>query len=55
MVDWFGGYSPKDGLFAQRWMRKPEDEQARTYSVKGLRTAAGIRASIGEVEGDNGM
>ncbi len=56
LVDWFGGYSPKDGLFAQLWMRKPEeDAQAQTYSVKGLRTAVGIKASIGKVEGDNGM
>lgn len=56
LVDWFGGYSPKDGLFAQLWMRKPEDqEQAQTYSVKGLRTAVGIKASIGKMEGDNGM
>lgn len=55
---WFGGYSAKDRLFAQLCVRKPEeDAQAQTYSVKGLRTAVagGIKASIGKVEGDNGM
>ncbi|MGE8366258.1 MULTISPECIES: hypothetical protein [unclassified Cupriavidus] len=45
-------------MFAQLCVRKPEeDAQAQTYSVKGLRTAVagGIKASIGKVEGDNGM
>jgi uncharacterized protein len=55
VVDWFGGYAPKDGLYAQFWIRKPNrDAEDQTYSIRGVRTATGIKTSIAKVEGDNG-
>ncbi|WP_317205110.1 lysozyme inhibitor LprI family protein [Janthinobacterium sp.] len=57
LVDWFGGYSAKEKLYAQLWMRKPDEgENARqqTFSIHGVRSAIGVATSIAKVEGDNG-
>lgn len=53
MVNWFGGYSARDGLYAQLWMRKPGDQAEQTYSVRGVRTVIRVDTSIARVEGDN--
>lgn len=57
LIDWFGGYSRKDGLFAQLWVRNLKGDAEQTYAFHGLRTAiaGGIKLSVGKVEGDNGM
>ncbi|WP_167525627.1 lysozyme inhibitor LprI family protein [Cupriavidus oxalaticus] len=57
LIDWFGGYSRKDGLFAQLRVRSLKGDDEQTYAVHGLRTAiaGGIKTSVGKVEGDNGM
>ncbi|WP_426400223.1 lysozyme inhibitor LprI family protein [Ralstonia sp. R-29] len=56
LINWFGQYSAKDGLFAQLWMRKPGDvDQQKTYLVYGRRTAIRVDASIASVAGDVGM
>lgn len=56
LINWFGGYTAKDGLFAQLWMRKPGDvDQQKTYTVRGVRTAIRVDASIASVAGDVGL
>jgi uncharacterized protein len=55
MMDWFGGYSVKEGLSAQLVMRKPDmEETERSYQVDGRRRMTDVTSSIGKVEGDNG-
>ncbi|MDC8759571.1 lysozyme inhibitor LprI family protein [Janthinobacterium sp. hw3] len=57
LVDWFGAYSGKGKLYAQLWVRKPggsEEPSTQTYTVKGVRSAIGVKTSIAKVEGDNG-
>ena len=56
VINWFGQYTAKDGLFAQLWMRKPGDvDQQKTYMVHGRRTAIRVDASIASVAGDVGL
>lgn len=56
LMDWFGGYNAKDGLYAQLLMRKPESvDGGRGYQVNGRRSMTGVTTSVGKVEGDNGM
>ncbi|RON53734.1 hypothetical protein BK665_15140 [Pseudomonas frederiksbergensis] len=55
LMDWFGGYSLKDGLYAQLVMRKPDlEESERSYQVIGKRRMIEVTTSNGAVEGDNG-
>lgn len=55
MMDWFGGYSAKDGLEAQLVLRKPDREETeRSYQVKGKRRLTDVVNSLDSVEGDNG-
>ncbi|MFJ2688516.1 lysozyme inhibitor LprI family protein [Pseudomonas sp. NPDC087342] len=55
LMDWFGGYSAKDGLHAQLDVRKPDLESAEhSYTVNGRRRMTGVTTSIGKFEGDNG-
>lgn len=55
LMDWFGGYSAKDGLGAQLVMRKPDREETdRSYQVNGKRRLIDVTTSMGKVEGDNG-
>ena len=47
LVDWFGGYSAKDKLFASFSMRKPTDgDREQSYNVQGVRTVLGTTTSI---------
>lgn len=47
LTDWFGGYDKKNGLFAQLWMKKPnEQENEASYDVVGKRKAVKINTSI---------
>lgn len=55
MMDWFGGYSAKNGLEAQLVLRKPDREETElTYQVNGKRRMTNVATSQGKVEGDNG-
>jgi uncharacterized protein len=56
LVDWFGGYSEKGGLFAQYSIGRPgtTDGEAKTYGVTGKRTATDVSTTVKAVEGDNG-
>ena len=52
LINWYGSYSDKDGLFAQLTLRKPgSEDQARSYSVYGRRNITRVSASIGKAEG----
>jgi len=52
LINWYGSYSDKDGLFAQLTLRKPgSEDQARSYSVYGRRHITRVSASIGKAEG----
>nr|WP_256735660.1 lysozyme inhibitor LprI family protein [Pseudomonas sp. dw_612] len=51
MMDWFGGYSVKDGLFTQLDLRKPDFEGAeRSYQVNGRRRMTDVITSVGKLE-----
>jgi len=55
LVDWFGSYSAKDGLFAELALRKPDLEgDGRSYEVNGRRRMTDVSTSVGKFEGDNG-
>jgi uncharacterized protein len=55
LVDWFGSYSPRNGLIAQFWMRAPEEEGNNDqFAVQGKRSVISVGTSIADVEGDNG-
>lgn len=52
LINWFGSYDEKDGLFAKLTMRKPEAEgQERGYTVNGRRHITQVSTSIGKAEG----
>lgn len=52
LINWFGTYDEKNGLYAQLTMRKPESEgQERGYTVNGRRHITQISTSIGKAEG----
>jgi len=52
LINWYGSYSDKDGLFAQLTLRKPgSEDQARSYSVYGRRHITRVSTSIGKAEG----
>nr|WP_199030617.1 lysozyme inhibitor LprI family protein [Ralstonia sp. ASV6] len=56
VINWFGRYSAKDGLFAQLWMRKPGDvDKQKTYIVRGVRTAIRIDTALASVAQDIGQ
>jgi len=51
LVDWFGGYSAKNKLFASFSMRKPADSDSeQTYTVQGVRSVVGTAGSISKFE-----
>lgn len=55
MIDWFGGYDAKQGLYALLLTRPPEGEgREAEYTVLGKRRAIKIDAGVGPVVGDNG-
>lgn len=55
VVDWFGGYSAKDGLSAQLWVRDPDPGGKQdAFDLRGQRRAVDIDTSIGPVQNDNG-
>ncbi|MCY1529274.1 hypothetical protein D9M68_644080 [compost metagenome] len=50
LADWFGGYSAKDGLYAQLWVRgTADDAQTDTYDVHGVRRAVRYGTAVGPV------
>ncbi|WP_409317105.1 lysozyme inhibitor LprI family protein [Pseudomonas sp. KCJK9016] len=52
LINWFGSYDEKTGLFAQLTLRKPEAEgQERGYTVNGRRHITRISTSVGKAEG----
>ncbi|MCU0074672.1 lysozyme inhibitor LprI family protein [Pseudomonas koreensis] len=52
LINWFGSYDEKNGLFAKLTMRKPEAEgQERGYTVNGRRHITEVGTSIGKAEG----
>ncbi|ANH99511.1 hypothetical protein A8L59_19540 [Pseudomonas koreensis] len=52
LVDWFGSYDEKHGLFAQLAMRKPDvDADGRSYEVNGRRHVIEVSTSIGKADG----
>jgi hypothetical protein len=52
LINWYGSYSDKDGLFALLTLRKPgSEDQARSYSVNGRRHITRVSTSIGKAEG----
>lgn len=51
LVDWFGGYSAKDKLFASFSVRKPTDgDREQAYNVQGVRTVLGTTTSISKFD-----
>lgn len=53
LIDWFGNYSEKNGLFAQLALRKPDrDGDGLTYEVYGRRHVTEVGTFIGKVELD---
>lgn len=51
LIDWFGSYSEKTGLFAQLAVRKPGVEASgTTYEVFGRRHVTDVSGSLGKVE-----
>jgi uncharacterized protein len=55
LIDWFGSYSEKNGLFAQLALRKPDsDDGSRTYEVYGRRHITEVSTSMGKVELNGG-
>ncbi|MGF6210148.1 lysozyme inhibitor LprI family protein [Pseudomonas frederiksbergensis] len=55
LMDWFGGYSEKNGLYAELHLRKPDFEgDERSYQVNGRRRMTDVTTSVGQFEGDNG-
>lgn len=56
VINWFGRYSAKDGLFAQLWMGKPGDTHTqKTYTLHGVRTAIRVDGSLASVAKDMGQ
>nr|WP_252191696.1 lysozyme inhibitor LprI family protein [Pseudomonas sp. MG-9] len=52
LINWFGSYDEKVGLFAQLTLRKPgSEEQAQSYTVNGRRQISQVSTSIGKAEG----
>lgn len=52
LVDWFGSYDEKNGLFAQLALRKPDvDGDGRSYEVNGRRHVTEVSTSIGKADG----
>jgi uncharacterized protein len=52
LINWFGSYDEKVGLFAQLALRKPgSEEQAQSYTVNGRRHITQVSTSIGKAEG----
>ncbi|VVO69904.1 lysozyme inhibitor LprI family protein [Pseudomonas fluorescens] len=52
LVDWFGSYGEKNGLFAQLALRKPDfSGDGRSYEVNGRRHITEVSTSIGKAEG----
>ncbi|QHC97181.1 hypothetical protein PspR84_21890 [Pseudomonas sp. R84] len=55
LIDWFGSYREKYGLFAQLALRKPDsDDGSRIYEVYGRRHITDVSTSMGEVELNEG-
>lgn len=56
VINWFGQYTAKDGLFAQLWMRKPDDTGTqRTYDVHGVRVAIRVDSALASIVQDIGQ
>lgn len=56
VINWFGRYSAKDGLFAQLWTSKPGDtDQGKTYTLRGVRTAIRIDSAFASVAQELGQ
>lgn len=56
VINWFGQYTAKDGLFAQLWMRKPDDTGTQsTYDLHGVRMAIRIDSALASVAQDLGQ
>ena len=52
LINWFGSYSEKNGLFAQLALRKPDaDGDVRSYEVYGRRHITEVSTSIGKADG----
>lgn len=52
LINWYGSYDAKVGLFAQLTLRKPgSEEQAQSYTVNGHRQIIRVSTSIGKAEG----
>lgn len=52
LVDWFGSYDEKNGLFAQLAVRKPgRNGDGRSYEVNGRRHVTDVGISIGKADG----
>ncbi|GGK24513.1 Protein of unknown function [Pseudomonas koreensis] len=52
LINWYGSYDEKVGLFAQLTLRKPgSEEQAQSYTVNGHRHITRVSTSIGKAEG----
>ncbi|ATE79197.1 hypothetical protein CNN82_23280 [Pseudomonas frederiksbergensis] len=52
LINWYGSYSDKDGLFALLTLRKPgSEDQERSYSINGRRHITQVSTSIGKAEG----
>jgi uncharacterized protein len=55
LIDWFGSYSEKNGLFAQLALRKPDSEDGSlTYQVYGRRHITEVSTSLAETELNDG-
>ncbi|MHA3736542.1 lysozyme inhibitor LprI family protein [Pseudomonas sp. Eth.TT006] len=52
LVDWFGSYDEKKGLFAQLALRRPDtDAEGRSYEVNARRQVIEVSTSIGKADG----
>lgn len=52
LINWYGSYGNKNGLFALLTLRKPgSEDQERSYSVNGRRHITRVSTSIGKTEG----
>lgn len=55
VINWFGGYDAKQGLYALLLTRAPDGEgREDEYTVHGKRRAMKIETGVGPVVGDNG-
>ena len=55
VIDWFGAYSPKEGLFAILQIRKPGESEGRSFNLQARRRVTHVESDVGLRTGDAGM